>query len=146
MHVMSAERRFRARPLDAGSPRTPDSGEAFAPTPGRVCLFKLRDEVVEPIHPQGGVRLASWPEVLLHPEMYLNNPGSEPSATAGREGLWLREDSEAEYVAVERLCLALAIGGHGKLHVVKGCDADAHAMNPSTRRAGDCLRERNVLR
>jgi len=111
-----------------------DFGEVFVPAPRRVCFFELRDEIVKPIHPQGWVGLASWSEVLLDPEMYLNSPRSEPSATAGCEGLWLREDTEAEHVAVEGLCLALAIGGHGKLHVVEGCDADTHGKYPPTKR------------
>jgi hypothetical protein len=109
-------------------------GRSSSQRQGRVCFFELRDEIVKPIHPQGWVRLASWSEVLLHPEMYLNSPRSEPPATAGCERLWLREDTEAEHVAVEGLCLALAIGRHGKLHVVEGCDADAHGMHPPTAR------------
>jgi hypothetical protein len=114
--------------------QAPDAGEVFIPAPRRVCLFEIRDEIVEPVDPQRWVCFASWPEVLLHPEMYLDSPGSEPPAAAGGEGLWLREDSEAEYVAVERLCLALAIGGHGELDVVEGRYADAHVMNRATAR------------
>lgn len=48
-------------------------------------------------------------------------------------------DEAASYPALSitsMLSLGLAIGGHGKLHVVKGCDADAHAMDPSRRRPG----------
>jgi hypothetical protein len=108
----------------------------FIPAPRHVRPFELLDELVEAVHPQSRVSLARRPEVPLHPEMELNNPTSEPPATARCERLRLRQDSEAEHVAVEGLRLGLTARRHGKLHVVKGYDADTHTRHCFTATSG----------
>lgn len=81
------------------------------------------------------MRLAGRPEILLNSKMHLNGPAREPAATASCERLGLREDSEAEYVAIERFCLGLATGRHSELDVIDGYDSDAHDVNPPTNAA-----------
>ena len=71
--------------------------------------------------------LAGGPEVLFHPQVQRHRSVGEPATPAGGQRRGFGQAFETEQARVEGLCLLLAAGPHGQLHVVQAHDLECHA-------------------
>ena len=86
------------------------------------ALSTAFEQFCEAADPQRRMRLGCRTEAPVHAEMNLHALTLEPTTSARREVLGLRDFDQAKHAAVEGPRFVFTTGGHRELDVVEGAD------------------------
>jgi hypothetical protein len=95
-----------------------------------AALSQSRDEIVQAVHEQSGVRLARRAEIEVHTKVDLHAVGLEPTASAFGQVLGLEYPRNAQQSLVERGGLRLFALWHSELNVVEAANPHCSHGDP----------------